>query len=167
MKNVMNWGGVLGLLLVIFSVILYLTDMSESPLTAFSHVLMIGVICFGIYKTREANGGFMSYGSGLGTGTGIALFAGIIVAAYTFIQLTYIDPDQMERLLIKIEDQLFASQMEDSQIDMIMGWYEKLFKPGPLAFFAVIGSAIEGFIISLIAAAIFQKKDPSFEANFK
>ena len=167
MKHLMNWGGVLGLSLVIFSIILYLLDLGESSWTSVSYLIMIGVISFGLVKTRESNGGFMSYGSGLGTGTGMAFFAGIIVAFYTFVQLNFIDPDQMERLLVKVEDQLFDTGMEDSQIDMMIGIYEKMFKPLPMTFFALLGNTFMGFLISLVAAAVFSKKDPSFESNFK
>jgi hypothetical protein len=42
-----------------------------------------------------------------------------------------------------------------------------MFQPVPMFFIAIFSSAFAGFIISLIAAAIFKKNDESFEANFK
>lgn len=163
----MNWGAVLGLLLILLSVTLYLLGMGESKATGLSYAFIIGVIGYGIIQRRKEQGGFISYGEGLATGTAIAFFGGLIAAFYSFIHMSYIDTDQLARLLVKMEDQLFDSGLPASQVDMTMGIYQKMFRPVPMFFMAVIGSTFMGFIVSLVAAAIFRKKDESFEANFK
>lgn len=163
----MNWGAVLGLLLIMFSVTLYLLGMSESNAVGLTYGLMIGVICYGIVQRRKHQEGFITYGEGLATGTAIAFFGGIISAFYAFIHMSFIDTEQLARLLVKMEDQLFEQGLPTSQVDMMMGIYEKIFKPVPMFFMTIISSAFTGFIISLIAAAVFKKNDESFEANFK
>lgn len=167
MKHAMNWGGVLGLLLILFSLTLYLLGMGESNAVSLTYLIMIGVICYGIVQRRKQQDGFITYGEGLATGTAIAFFGGVISAFYSFIHMSFIDTDQLARLLVKMEDQLFDSGMASSQVDMMMGIYEKMFRPVPMFFMAIFSSAFVGFIISLIAAAIFKKNDESFEANFK
>ncbi|MCF8275922.1 MAG: DUF4199 domain-containing protein [Flavobacteriales bacterium] len=167
MKHYMNWGAILGLSLVVFSIILYLFGKGESGLTSVSHLIIIGVLALAIFKVKEMNGGFLSFGEGLGTGAWISLFGAVIVAFYTFVQLSFIDPDQISRLLLKIEDQLYESQIDDSQIETVMEMYGKIFKPGLMAFFAFLGTGLEGFIVSLIASAVLKKEDTSFESNFK
>ncbi|MCF8255944.1 MAG: DUF4199 domain-containing protein [Flavobacteriales bacterium] len=167
MRHAMNWGAVLGLLLIMFSVTLYLLGMSESNAVGLTYGLMIGVICYGIVQRRKHQEGFITYGEGLATGTAIAFFGGIISAFYAFIHMSFIDTEQLARLLVKMEDQLFEQGLPTSQVDMMMGIYEKIFKPVPMFFMTIISSAFTGFIISLIAAAVFKKNDESFEANFK
>lgn len=167
MKHAMNWGGVLGLLLIMFSLTLYLLGMSESNAVSITYLIMIGVICYGIVQRRKYQEGFITYGEGLATGTAIAFFGGVISSFYAFIHMSFIDTEQLARLLVKMEDQLFEQGLPTSQVDMMMGIYEKLFSPVPMFFMTIISSVFVGFIISLVAAAIFSKKDESFEANFK
>jgi hypothetical protein len=167
MKHAMNWGAVLGLLLIMLSLTLYLLEMSESGAAGVSYALIIGVICYGILQRRKEQDGFITYGEGLATGTAIAFFGGVIAGFYSFIHMSFIDTEQLARLLVNMEDQLFEQDLPQSQIDMMMGMYEKIFRPIPMFFMSIFGSAFFGFIVSLIAAAIFKKNDESFEANFK
>lgn len=167
MKHAMNWGAVLGLLLIMLSLTLYLLDMGESSLAGLSYVFIVGVVCYGIIQRKKAQGGFITYGEGLATGTAIAFFGGVISSFYSFIHISFVDTEQLARLLVNMEDKLFESGIPQSQVDMTMGIYEKIFRPVPMFFMGVIGSALTGFIISLIASAIFKKNDESFEANFK
>jgi hypothetical protein len=163
----MNWGAVLGLLLIMLSLVLYLLDMGESKAAGASYGLIIGVICYGMLNRRKEQDGFISYGEGLATGTAIAFFGGVIGGFYSFIHMSFIDTDQVARLLAGVEDQLFESGMASSQVDMMMGIYQKIFRPAPMFIVGVLGSTFFGFIVSLIAAAVFRKKDESFEANFQ
>jgi len=163
----MNWGAVLGLLLILLSLTLYLLDMGESKAAGMAYVLIVGVICYGILQRRKDQEGFISYGEGLATGTAIAFFGGVISSFYSFIHMSFIDTEQLARLLVNMEDQLFDSGLPSSQVDMMMGIYGKVFRPVPMFFIGIVSSAFTGFIVSLIAAGIFRKKDESFEANFK
>jgi hypothetical protein len=163
----MNWGAVLGLMLILFSLTLFLLGQSESNAVSLTYGIMTAVICYGIVQRKKQQGGFITYGEGLATGTAIAFFGGIISAFYAFIHMGFVDTDQLARLLSKMEDELFNQGLPTSQVDMMMGIYEKLFRPVPMFFMSIISSAVTGFVISLIAAAIFKKNDESFEANFK
>jgi hypothetical protein len=132
-------------------------------------VFIIGVICYGILQRRKEQDGFITYGEGLATGTAISLFSEVLLRpSIQFIHMSFIDTDQLARLLVNMEDQLFEQvDLTQSQVDMMMGMYEKMFQPVPMFFMSIFSSAFAGFIISLIAAAIFKKNDESFEANFK
>lgn len=163
----MNWGAVLGLLLIMLSLALYLLGMGESKAAGVSYGLIIGVIIYGIINRRKEQDGFISYSEGLASGTAIAFFGGVIAGFYSFIHMSFIDTDQLARLLAGMEDQLFESGMASSQVDMMMGIYQKIFRPAPMFIMSILGSTLFGFLVSLIAAAVLRKKDDSFEANFK
>ena len=168
MKHLTTWGGILGLLLIAFSLSLYLFDLTESkPAQWASYAVIAGVIYMGTQAKRTANGGFLSYGQGLGTGVGIAFFGSIMVAFYTFVFFNYMDPDMLEELILRTEDQMYEQGMPDEQVEMAMTYTRKFMAPVPMALMVVLSYCVVGFIISLITSAILKKEDTSFESNFK
>lgn len=168
MKHLTTWGGILGLLLIAFSLGLYLFDLTESkPAQWASYGLIAALIFVGTKAKRTSQEGFISYGQGLGTGVGIAFFGSIMVAFYTFVFFNYMDPDMLEELILRAEDQMYDQGMPDEQIEMAMTYTRKFMAPVPMALMVVLSYTIVGFIISLITSAILKKENTSFEANFK
>ena len=168
MKHLMNWGGILGLMLIAFSLGLYLLDMTESKPAQWVSYALIAVMIFLASKAkRESLGGYLSYGQGLGVGTGVAFFASIMVAFYTFVFFSFIDPDMLEELILRTEDQMYEQGLPDDQVEMAMSMTRKFMMPGPMASMVVLSYTLVGFIVSLVTAAIVKKEDTSFESNFK
>ncbi len=168
MKHLTNWGGILGLALIVYSLGLYLLDMNESkPAQWVSYLIIAGVIFFASKVKRDDLGGYISYGQGLATGVGVAFFGSILVAFYTYVFFNFIDPDMVEELLLRAEDQLYDQGMPDDQVEMAMSYTQKFMKPGPMAFMVVLTYTVVGFLVSLITSAILKKEDSSFDANFK
>ena len=164
MKHVMNWGGILGLVLIAHSLGLYLLDMNESqPAQYISYALIAAVIFFASKAKRNELGGHLTYGQGLGTGTGVAFFGGILVAFYTYVFFIFIDPDMLAELVIRAEDQMYENGLPDEQVEMSMKYTRKFMQPGPMAFMVLIGYVIVGFIVSLITSAILKKEESPFD----
>lgn len=109
----------------------------------------------------------MSFGQGLGSGTGVGLIGGILAAVYTYILFVAIDPGLLEEMILRAEDEMYNTGTPDDQIEMAMEYVEKFMQPGIMSFFVVLVYAISGFVASLICSGILQKTDPSFESNFK
>ncbi len=168
MKHIITWGGILGLLLVAFSLGLYLLDMTESkPAQWINYIILGTIIFFGTKAKRTDLGGYLTYGQGLGTGAGIAFFGSVLVAIYTYLFFTVIDPGMLEELILRVEDQMYEQgNAPAEQIDMIMTYTRKFMQPGPMAAMVVLTYSILGLVMSLIISAIVKKEDPSFEANF-
>ena len=168
MKHLMNWGGVLGLALIVVSLVLYLLDMTEASWAQWvSYAIIAAMIYLGTQAKRTSQDGFISYGQGLSAGTGIAFFASILVAFYTFVFFSFIDPDMLEELILRTEDQMYDQGMPDDQVEMAMSMTRKFMMPGPMAAMVVLSYTIVGLIVSLITSAILKKEDSSFESNFK
>jgi hypothetical protein len=167
MKNAMNWGAVLGLSLVVFSILLFIIGKSESALTILTYLIIVGVIVFALIKKRQHDGGYLSFGQGVSFSVKLSFFAGLIVAFYTYVNLSFIDTEQIGRLLVKLEDALYDQGAPNDQIDMMMGMYERMFTPPLLSIAALIGQVFWGLIFGLVASLILKKEDNSFEANFK
>lgn len=168
MKHVMNWGAILGFVLIAISLAFYLVGMTESKAVQWlSYGVIAAVIYVATKAKKDTNGGFISYGQGLGTGTAVAFFASVLVAFYTYLFFTFIDVDMIEEMLLRTEDELYAQGLPDDQVEMAMSMTKKFMLPGPMAAMVVLTYTIVGFIISLITSALLKKEDTSFESNFK
>lgn len=162
----MNWGGILGLALIAYSLGLYLLDMTESKPAQWLSYLVIGaLVYFGTKAKRESLGGSLSYGQGLGTGVGIAFFASILVAFYTYVFFHFIDPGMLEELVLRAEDQMYDQGLPEDQIELAMGMTKKFMQPGPMAAMVVFSYTFVGFLLSLITSAILKKEGDPFGSD--
>src|ERR1700741_2780169 len=103
LKQSLLYGGILGLVSIIISVIAYVLDMSaDSSIKWVNSIVQIIILVLGIKNYRDQHlGGYISYGKALGTGTLIAFIGSIIAAIYTVIFVTLIDPEFVSNLLMK------------------------------------------------------------------
>lgn len=163
----MNWGGILGLVLIAYSLVLYMLDANESSVAQW---VSYGFIAAGIFLATKAKrdgelNGVMTYGQGLGTGVGVAFFASILVAFYTYVFFGFVDPDMLEEMILRTEDQMYNQGMPDEQVEMAMEMTRKFMMPGPMAAMVVFSYTFVGFIISLITSAILKKEGTPFDST--
>lgn len=155
----LNWGIILGIILVLYSVILYaFGQLLNQGLTWVSYILMIGVIFYGAKTIRDtACDGVMSYGRALGTGTLISVYGAVIVALYTYILYSFIDTELINSIIELMEEKLLEQGIPDDQIETIVNMQKKFTTPSMISVMTVPSFAFFGFIISLITS-IFVKK---------
>jgi hypothetical protein len=160
----MNYGALLGISLVIYMVLLYLTNLQlNKPLSYVTFVLLLAGIIYGIINYRDKIlGGYISYGKALGFGTLTALFAAIITAFFSYIQYKIIDPSSIDKLLSIAEEQLMNKGMSQDQVDMAIQIQSKMFTPFFLAISQVFTLTFIGFAFSLISAGFLKKESNPF-----
>ncbi|MBN1251903.1 MAG: DUF4199 domain-containing protein [Bacteroidales bacterium] len=165
-KSALNWGLSIGIILVIYSVIMYFLGLSlEKWVGWVSYLIMIAGIIYSTINYRDKElGGYIKYGQALGFGTLVILFAGIISSIYTYFQMTFIDPDMISKILEMTEEQLITQGLPDDQIEMAIEMQKKFMKPGIMVAIAIPSIAFMGFLFSLITS-IFLKKEPK-DASF-
>jgi hypothetical protein len=163
MKHLTNWGGILGLALIGISLVLYLLDMTEASWAQWVNYAVIAAIVYiGTQVKRTSQDGVLSYGQGLSTGVGIAFFGSILVAFYTFVFLSFIDPDMLQELILRTEDEMYNQGLPDDQVEMAMSMTKKFMQPGPMAAMVVLSYTFVGFLISLATSAILKKEGDPF-----
>lgn len=164
-KNALNFGALLGLVLMVINLINFVFELYDNQAFGYiTWVIMIGGIIIGIKNYRDNTlNGFISYGSALGYGVLISLFAAIIASFASYVYLSFVDASFIEFTLEQTEITMIEQGQPEEAIEMAMSWTKKIMSPMGLFITGIFATTILGFVISLIASA-FLKKDPdSFE----
>lgn len=162
-KHSLNSGLIIGLIMVVWTLILYIAQLEQIPVVAMLAPLIISII--GIvwtHKQYKKNGdGVMSYSQGLGLGTLAIGIAGVVNGVFTYIYISFIDSSVMERASRALEEQrikLLDEGLAQAQVDQVMNIQEMMFQPGVMFISGILGSLFFGFILSLIVS-LFTKEE--------
>jgi hypothetical protein len=167
-KHTLTNGVILGLVLIIYTVLLYITNLTFNlSLGLLSYVIIIGGIFLGTKSYRDkVLDGAITYGNALVVGILIAVFAGILSALFSYILTTWIDPGMVEKGFKVMEEKFLSRGMSEDQVEMIMNRARENASTIKTLLYGIIGSAVIGTIISLITAAILKKeKNPLMEGT--
>jgi hypothetical protein len=155
----LKWGAFLGLVLMVITLVMYLTDQSTNPI--FSGLTLGAMVAFLILSMREyrsQNGGYMTYGEGLGIGTLLSAVAGLLSSAFITFYNVVIDPTVQQRALEKAREKLEdQGKLSDEQIDQALEFSQKFQSPGFTFIAGVFGTVIMGFLLALIVAAFIRR----------
>ncbi len=176
-KHSLNYGILFGLLLIIYSVVLYMFNIVPvgfSKLTLLLLVVNLAIYFFALWfftksYRNDILGGYIDYGKAFLFGLLIVAFSSILLAIYNYIFNAFIDPDYVQRLMDATQDwtrEFMSSKgVPQSQIDITMEKMESKSLTTPLkyALQGILGSIIFGAIISLITSAIVKKKKELFQ----
>ena len=164
----MNYGAYLGLSLIVISFIVYLLGLEEQKSivpSLLNNFLMIGAIVYSVKAYRDnLNGGYISYSQSLKIGTSVVFFASVILAFYTFLFVTFINPEYLDNIIKVAEQEILFSNPEisDQDLDMALSMTQKMLQPQWMITLSVLGGTFMGFFYSLIISFFVKKQDPNF-----
>ncbi len=167
LKCTMNYGAMLGLALIIYSLILWMFDASNNQNLGYvSFIISITGIVFATKTFRDKEqGGFITYGRALGVGTLTSLFAGIITSFFSYLLYTVIDPGLVDKTLAIMEQGYYEAGLSDSQIEMAMNMAKRFTNPVMMALLGLLSSVLVGFIFSLITSIFLKREEDPFETD--
>ncbi|UJH67698.1 DUF4199 domain-containing protein [Allomuricauda sp. SCSIO 65647] len=164
-KYALNYGLILGLISVVFSVFLYLQKAHYEQnwaVTGIGFLIMVVVVAIAVKNFRKANGDFLSIAQALKIGTGAAVIAGIIGIIYFLIQSNLIEPDFMEKATAIAKEKTFAQNPNITEEQWQQG-VEMRKKFAWLTYpIILIFNTIMGLVAGLIAGLIFKKAKPAY-----
>jgi hypothetical protein len=167
LKPAMNYGLIIGVFLVAFSVIQWSLNLMLNKTMSWSiYILMIGCIYIFTKKYRDDHlNGYISYGKALGFSVLSLAFASFIFGFYNFVLYKFIDPGLVDMLIEKSREQMLESNTElsEEQIDATLSISKKFMTPAALFIGTMLSTVFFGFIISLITSIFVMKKDKSFD----
>ncbi len=166
LRHSATYGAIIGFALIIYAVLLYITDLSLSrPLGYISYIIIIVGLYLGIKKFRENEpSGAIKYSRALGVGVLICVFMGFLGSVFTYLQFRFIDPDMIAKILEMSEEKLLERGLSEDMIEMQSRFMVKLMTPGFMALSSFISYIFMGTIFSLIIAAILKKEPNPMES---
>jgi len=160
----LKYGLVVAVVTMVYSTILYVAGLgSNKILASMTYLFMIVAIVLAMKDFREKNGGFISYGEGLGLGSLTSAVLGLLSSAFTIFYIQFIDSNILTQSLDQMREELEGKGMDDAQIEQALEMSQKFMSPGIMFVTVILGYLIMGFIFSLIIAAIMRKEKPVFE----
>lgn len=159
-----RYGIIVGLISVVYSFLLAVLDESMNrALGAISYLFLIGGMVMAFKYFKAHNGGFMSYGQGLGIGTLMSLIVGLFASLFMYIYTKFVDTGMMDRVMEMQRIEMENQGMDDAQIDQAIAMSAKFTSPEMIVIFGTIGFVIMGFIIALVVSAFMKETRPEFE----
>ena len=155
----LKWGLITGIMLVVYSIILYTFNLTTNKaLSLIIYGILIGGLILGMREYRANNGGYMTYGEGMGLGALLSAIAGLLSSAFTVFYTQIIDPGFQERMIGQVRDQMEGQgQLSDEQIDKAIELMQKFQSPGLQFLFGLLGTILIGVVLSLIIAAFIRR----------
>lgn len=163
-KFALNYGIVLGLVMVILSVVSYVTgaalEGAQWPQVVY-YVIFPVVIIYAISQYKKKNANFLSLSDALKVGVLIGVVSAIVFALYNILFNYVIDPGFMAEAMEVGRDKMIEENPEMTQemIDQSMGFIEIFVNPFVLSAFWLAMSALFGLIYSLIGGLVMKKEN--------
>lgn len=165
-QNVNVWkanltnGLILGLIGIVYSLVIYFLDLSFNKIQGYVFIFLQIVILYFLVKSYRDNflHGNITYGQAFGAGVIISLYYAILIAIFTYILYSVIDPGLINKQLAFTEEMMLKKGLTQAQVDAGMAVQSKIMKPAIMAPVSIFGSMIWGIIISLIVG-IFVRKE--------
>ncbi|HWZ13816.1 MAG TPA: DUF4199 domain-containing protein [Mucilaginibacter sp.] len=157
-KVATKWAVIYVITSIVITYLFQLLNIDQSSGVKYlGYIPFIAFLLLAQKEYRDQLGGFMSFGDGFSAGFRYAVFAGVMLAVFIFIYLTFLSPQILEQSIASQQGKFKEQGLSSEQIERANDIGRKY---GAVigAFGAAIGSAILGAILALIGAAIFKKE---------
>jgi hypothetical protein len=162
-KFAMNYGIILGLIMILISVITYVTGMAlegvQWPNWIYYVVFPI-IILYAISQFKKQNLNILSLSQALKIGVLIGIFSAIVIMIYSMIFNYLIDPEFMGQMMEVARDKMLENpKMTEEVVEQSMKFVEMFSNPAISGAFMIAMSAIFGLIYSLIGGLIMKREE--------
>jgi hypothetical protein len=124
----------------------------------FSILILVLGIYFGMKQAKLKGGNTLTYGQAVKTGVVIACITAIIVAFFSYLYCTIINPGYADFMVRDTENALKASGKTPQEISQQLEAVRKEFSTGAQVAMALVGQAFVGTIASLILGLFIRTK---------
>lgn len=134
-----------------------------AQIRSYSGLLSIIILAVGIYlgikQVRTRNGNSLTYGQAVKTGALIAVVTAVLVAVFTLLYCTVINPGYAEFMVQDCQRTMTAAGKTTAEIAQAVDSTRKNFSTGAQVGQALIGQAVVGTILSLIFGLFLRTKN--------
>ena len=162
-KFAMNYGLILGLVMIAISVVTYVTGMAlegtQWPQWLYYVIFPVTVI-YAISQYKKSNGNLLKLGEAIKLGVLIGVISAIVYVIYGLIFNYIIDPDFMDIMKEVARDKMLERpDMTEEMVDQSMKFVEMFMNPFVGSAFWIAASAFFGLIYSLIGGLVMKKEE--------
>lgn len=172
-KIAVNYGLVLGAITLLSGIVQYvLIDgynlaVQNSGNTAFNiigFIVLIVIPALAILKAKKEQGGFITFGEAFKLSFTAIIYSSLIGVVWVLLYTLVLEPGYQETAQEIAMEQMYeqSPNMTEEQAEQGITFMGYFTSPWILAGMTVLFSAIMGAIVSVIEAAIFQKKPAEF-----
>ena len=153
-------GVILSLVGIACSLVLYFLNLIFNQTLGYVTMLIQIVVMFFLVKSYRDTFtfGHITYGKALGAGVVISVYNALIMALFTYILYTLIDPGLTAKKLAFVEEMMLQKGTPQASIDVVMKMQEKLSKPLISSILSIFSFLLIGVIFSLIIGIFVQKE---------
>ena len=161
-KFAVNYGLILGVVLIVISAVLYFTGMQlkgvQWPMYIYYIIFPI-IIIYAISQFKKSKNNVLSLGEAIKIGLITSIISALIFAVYNIIFNYFIDPEFVDKMMEVTREKLMDNpNMTDEMIDKSIEMGKKFANPFLGSTIWVALSAIFGLIYSLIGGLVMKKE---------
>lgn len=124
----------------------------------FSIVILVVGICLGMREAKRSNGWQLTYGQAIRTGAAISVITGILVALFSWLYCTVINPGYAAFMAREAETAMVAAHENPEAIAKQLRQVHQEFSTGSQVMMALVGQIVVGLISSLIIGLFIKSK---------
>jgi hypothetical protein len=160
----LKFGLIFAIISIASTTIFYTTDLWTNYWLIFIFSIITTVLMqyLAMSEYKKFNGGFMTYGEGLGLGTLAVATSSVFSLIYDSVYKKFIDPGIMKKTLEMTEEQYEKIGMPEEQITEAVQRVENWSNSGLSFLVGIIVAVLIGFIVALIVSAVLKKDKPVF-----
>lgn len=161
-KFAVNYGIILGLILVVIYALMYATNMLvegvQWPMVIY-YIIFPTYIIYAISQYKKINNNFLTVSDALKVGVAAAVISGLVYAVFSIILFYVIDTELMDKMMEATREKLYENpNMTSEMVETSMSMMEQFSGPlfGSAIWIAL--SALFGLIYSFIAGMVMKKE---------
>lgn len=161
----LKWGIISAIISVIFTVILYNTELwKQQWIPSVAGILItVVLLVLAMKEFKQSNDGFMSYGEGLSLSMLFIAVSSLISTGFSVIYMNIIDESIMGKIMDAQEENMMKQGLSDEVLSSAMENVQRFSTPGFQFLFGILAGLLFGFILALIVTAFMKKNRPVFE----
>lgn len=162
-KHGFNYGVIISAVVIFFSLLIYVADLSSNEvLRYFSYLIILVGLFFTskIYRDKYL-GGFITFQNSFSVAFIAGLVSSVFLAIFAYVFFAFIGPEQIDEMMKIAEEKMIESnpEMTDEQIDMALNVSRKMMTPVWMTIWALLGNAFFSAIFALIISIFVKKED--------
>ena len=148
--NALNWGVIIGLVSIVYSVILYMLNKTFSQALGYAGIIIIiaGLaVAMKSYRDKVLDG-ILPFGKAFGFGMLIVVVAALLGAIFTYLLYAVIDTGLSEKMMEFTTEKMLKRGVPEARLDMVLDRAAKFQKPIPMAIAGLITSVLSEVVLS-------------------